>query len=117
GSGLGNPRQQVGAQQRNGVEQSVERGVQRADAPGDRWCKRDTPVPHLPVREQRLNALQRHTAHIGVVRVVGHNMASQYENINRAMGAGNNGTALGVESATSDQLSKKSLKDFVSGSR
>lgn len=56
-------------------------------------------------------------ATIGVVRVVGHNMASQYENINRAMGAGNNGTALGVESATSDQLSKKSLKDFVSGSR
>ena len=55
-------------------------------------------------------------ATIGVVRVVGHNMASQYENINRAMGAGN-GQALRAESATASQLRQRDLGDFVSGSR
>jgi len=53
---------------------------------------------------------------IGVVKVVGNNMAAQYENINRAMGA-QQSTQLHAENASQGNLRQKDLSNFVSGSR
>lgn len=53
---------------------------------------------------------------IGVIRVVGYNIGIQYENINRAMGA-KTADPLTVQNATSTQLNKKDLSDFLNGSR
>ena len=55
-------------------------------------------------------------ATIGVVKVVGNNMAKQYENINRAMGASQS-TQLQAENAAQGSLRQKDLSDFVTGSR
>jgi pilus assembly protein Flp/PilA len=55
-------------------------------------------------------------ATIGVVKVVGNNMAKQYENINRAMGAPQS-TQLRAENAAQGSLRQKDLSDFVTGSR
>lgn len=53
---------------------------------------------------------------IGVVKVVGNNMAAQYENINRAMGAKNSGK-LSVENASASALRQKDLSNFIDSSR
>ncbi len=55
-------------------------------------------------------------ATIGVVKVVGNNMAKQYENINRAMGA-QQSNPLRAENASQGSLKQKDLSDFVTGSR
>lgn len=55
-------------------------------------------------------------ATIGVIKVVGNNMAAQYENINRAMGA-QQSTQLRVENASQGHLRQKDLSNFLSGSR
>ncbi len=52
---------------------------------------------------------------IGVIRTVGHNINTQYENINRALGAKNN-TQLQVQNAEQGQISKKDLSNFLKGS-
>ncbi len=53
---------------------------------------------------------------IGVVKVVGKNMAAQYENINRAMGAEKT-EALTVKNATESALKQKDLSNFLDASR
>jgi pilus assembly protein Flp/PilA len=53
---------------------------------------------------------------IGVVKVVGQNVTKQYENINRAMGAGTGGT-LKLESVADSQLNRKDLSNFMDGAR
>lgn len=55
-------------------------------------------------------------ATIGVVKVVGNNMAKQYENINRAMGA-QQSSQLRSENASQGSLKQKDLSNFVTGSR
>lgn len=51
---------------------------------------------------------------IAVVRVVGQNIATQYENINRSLGASKK-TQLSVKNAASSAYSKKDLGNFLSG--
>ena len=53
---------------------------------------------------------------IGVMKVVGQNVAKQYENINRAMGA-RKAEKLQVENAAESQLNRKDLSNFMDGSR
>lgn len=53
---------------------------------------------------------------IGVVKVVGRNMAVQYEHINRAMGAEKT-DALTIKSATDNALKQKDLSNFLDASR
>ena len=53
---------------------------------------------------------------IGIIRVVGYNIGAQYENINRALGAKNDGQ-LQIINADPSQLNKKDLSDFLKGSR
>jgi len=53
---------------------------------------------------------------IGVVKVVGKNMAAQYENINRAMGA-EKSEALTVKNASENALKQKDLSNFLDSSR
>ncbi len=53
---------------------------------------------------------------IGVVKVVGQNVAKQYENINRALGA-KNSEKLTLQNANEGQLNKKDLSNFMEGSR
>lgn len=55
-------------------------------------------------------------ATIGVVKVVGNNLAAQYENINRAMGAANSGK-LTVENASAAALKQKDLSNFIDSAR
>lgn len=55
-------------------------------------------------------------ATIGVVKVVGNNMAAQYENINRAMGAANS-SKLTVENASASALKQKDLSNFIESAR
>lgn len=53
---------------------------------------------------------------IGVVKVVGNNVAAQYENINRALGA-KNSQKLTVSNASDTALKQKDLSNFIDGSR
>lgn len=53
---------------------------------------------------------------IGVVRVVGKNVATQYENMNRAMGA-NTSAQLHLENADASNYNKKDLSNFMDGAR
>lgn len=53
---------------------------------------------------------------IGVVKVVGQNVAKQYENINRALGA-KKSNQLQLDNAADSQLNRKDLSDFMKGSR
>ena len=55
-------------------------------------------------------------ATIGVVKVVGNNLAAQYENINRAMGASNS-SKLTVENASASALKQKDLSNFIDSAR
>lgn len=55
-------------------------------------------------------------ATIGVVKVVGNNLAAQYENINRAMGAANS-SKLTVENASAAALKQKDLSNFIDSAR
>jgi pilus assembly protein Flp/PilA len=55
-------------------------------------------------------------ATIGVVKVVGNNMATQYERINRAMGAANSGD-LKIENASASALKQKDLSNFIDSAR
>ena len=55
-------------------------------------------------------------ATIGVVKVVGNNLAAQYENINRAMGAANS-SKLTVENASASALKQKDLSNFIDSAR
>lgn len=55
-------------------------------------------------------------ATIGVIKVVGKNLAKQYENINRAMGA-KTSEKLEIENASSANLKQKDLSNFIDGSR
>lgn len=55
-------------------------------------------------------------ASIGVVKVVGKNIAKQYENINRAMGA-KSSQQLQVENASAGALEQKDLSNFIENSR
>jgi pilus assembly protein Flp/PilA len=55
-------------------------------------------------------------ATIGVIKVVGNNMAAQYENINRAMGAANS-SKLTVENASAAALKQKDLSNFIDSAR
>lgn len=53
---------------------------------------------------------------IGVVKVVGKNVATQYENINRSLGAKNSGQ-LQIQNASSNSLKQKDLSNFMDASR
>ena len=53
---------------------------------------------------------------IGVVKVVGQNVTTQYENINRAMGA-KKSEKLQIDNAADSQLKRKDLSTFMDGSR
>ena len=53
---------------------------------------------------------------IGVVKIVGKNVATQYENINRAMGA-RNGQQLTITNASDNSLRQKDLSNFMDSSR
>ncbi len=53
---------------------------------------------------------------IGVVKVVGQNITTQYENINRAMGA-KKSEKLQIDNAADSQLKRKDLSTFMDGSR
>lgn len=53
---------------------------------------------------------------IGVVRVVGNNVAKNFENVNRALGAQKT-QALKIENAPDSTLQKKDLSNFIEGSR
>lgn len=55
-------------------------------------------------------------ATIGVVKVVGKNLAKQYENVNRALGA-KNADKLELENASATALKQKDLSNFIEGSR
>ena len=53
---------------------------------------------------------------IGVIKVVGNNVATQYENINRAMGA-KNSQKLTITNASDNSLRQKDLSNFMDSSR
>lgn len=53
---------------------------------------------------------------IGVIKVVGNNVATQYENINRAMGA-KNSQKLIIGNASENALKQKDLSNFMDSSR
>lgn len=53
---------------------------------------------------------------IGVIKVVGNNVATQYENINRAMGA-KNSKPLSISNASENSLKQKDLSNFMDSSR
>lgn len=53
---------------------------------------------------------------IGVVKVVGNNLATQYENINRAMGA-QRSNKLTISNASDNALKQKDLSNFIDSSR
>lgn len=53
---------------------------------------------------------------VGVVRVVGSNIAIQYENINRGIGS-KNATQLQLQNTDSALLNRKDLSDFLQGTR
>ena len=53
---------------------------------------------------------------IGVIKVVGKNVATQYENINRAMGAKKSGQ-LEITNASDGALKQKDLSNFMDSSR
>lgn len=53
---------------------------------------------------------------LGVVKVLGQNVAKQYENINRALGAKTPGK-LNLENATENNLKRKDLSNFMEGTR
>ncbi len=53
---------------------------------------------------------------VGVVRVVGSNIAVQFENINRGLGS-KTASQLQTQSADSSLLNKKDLSDFLQGAR
>jgi Flp pilus assembly pilin Flp len=53
---------------------------------------------------------------IGVIKVVGKNVATQYENINRAMGA-KKSNQLAIANATDNSLKQKDLSNFMESSR
>jgi Flp pilus assembly pilin Flp len=53
---------------------------------------------------------------IGVIKVVGKNVATQYENINRAMGA-QKSNQLSVLNASENSLKQKDLSNFMDSSR
>lgn len=53
---------------------------------------------------------------LGVVKVVGQNVAKQYENINRALGA-KKSNQLQLDNAADSQLKRKDLSNFMDGSR
>ncbi len=53
---------------------------------------------------------------LGVVKVVGQNVAKQYENINRALGA-KKSNQLQLDNAAESQLKRKDLSNFMDGSR
>ncbi|MBC7752638.1 MAG: Flp family type IVb pilin [Moraxellaceae bacterium] len=53
---------------------------------------------------------------IGVIKVVGNNVATQYENINRAMGA-KNSQKLTISNASQGSLKQKDLSNFMDSSR
>lgn len=53
---------------------------------------------------------------IGVIKVVGNNVATQYENINRAMGA-KNSQKLTISNASENSLKQKDLSNFMESSR
>ena len=53
---------------------------------------------------------------IGVIKVVGNNVATQYENINRAMGA-KNSQRLTISNASQSSLKQKDLSNFMDSSR
>ena len=53
---------------------------------------------------------------IGVIKVVGNNVATQYENINRAMGA-KNSQKLTISNASQSSLKQKDLSNFMDSSR
>lgn len=53
---------------------------------------------------------------IGVVKVLGHNLAVQYENINRSLGAKTN-SPLKVKNASDSALKQKDLSNFMDASR
>lgn len=55
-------------------------------------------------------------ASIGVVKVVGNNMARKYENINRALGARTSGS-LEAQNAAQSSLNQKDLSNFLEGAR
>lgn len=55
-------------------------------------------------------------ATIGVVKVVGNNVAKKYENVNRALGA-KTSTELQAENASEGSLKQKDLSNFLQGSR
>lgn len=53
---------------------------------------------------------------IGVIKVVGKNVAAQYENINRAMGA-KKSNQLTITNASDNALKQKDLSNFMDSSR
>ena len=53
---------------------------------------------------------------IGVIKVVGKNVATQYENINRAMGAKKSGQ-LEITNASDGALKQQDLSNFMDSSR
>lgn len=53
---------------------------------------------------------------IGVIKVVGKNVATQYENINRAMGA-KKSNQLTISNASDNSLKQKDLSNFMDSSR
>ena len=53
---------------------------------------------------------------IGVIKVVGNNVATQYENIKRAMGA-KNSQRLTISNASQSSLKQKDLSNFMDSSR
>lgn len=53
---------------------------------------------------------------LGVVKVVGQNVAKQYENINRSLGA-KKANQLQLDNAADSQLNRKDLSNFMDGAR
>lgn len=53
---------------------------------------------------------------VGVVKVVGNNIATQYENINRALGA-KNSQSLTIKNASDNALKQKDLSNFLDSVR
>ncbi len=86
--------------------------------------KKNSKVLYNPLNNKRGQGLIEYlilvaliaVATIGVVRVVGNNMAAQYENINRAMGARQT-NALQVENASASALRRKDLSNFIDSAR
>jgi len=54
-------------------------------------------------------------ATIGVVKVVGNNLAKQYQNVNRALGA--SGEKLHAENASDGAMAQKDLSNFLDGAK